>query len=184
MNGLQDNRGLTGAARWLLAACLSLLTACDFGVVYVDPPDVERGQGGLLIEGDPHVELGLYHGQLYAPLDDASECPVVYGLQGGTWTHPAIRIRGIAPQAIVSCTVTTVNDQEQVGNAVAVSQFFMTPDGDFEIQSYPIPIIHTDASKGPSIDDLFGQAATVECSVSDEEQRQSQTSVTVELIEG
>jgi hypothetical protein len=167
-----------------LAAMLPLLAACDFGIVYVDPPGVERGHGGLIIEGEPHVELGIYHEQLYEPFGDSSACPIVHGLQGGTWTHPAIRIQGIAPQAVVDCTLKTTASGELVGAAKAVSQFFVTPEGQFEVHSYPIPIVHTDRDEGPGIEDLFGQKATLSCSVSDDQERHSQASVTVELIEG
>jgi len=166
------------------AVLLLLLTGCDFGVVYVDPPGVERAQGGPLVEGEPYVELGIYHEQLYEQLIEGSEAPIVYGLQGGTWTHPAIRTEGIAPQATVTCTVTTSEDDELVGTSQAFSQFFVTPQAQYQVQSFPIPIVHTHADKGPGIEDLFGQEATLECSVMDEDDRASEASVTVTLSQG
>jgi hypothetical protein len=176
---------LVTAKRLAVAGFLTLgVNGCGLDTVFVDPPDVERGHGGLIIEGDPYVELGIYHEQLYEPFGGEAECPIVFGLQGGTWTHPAIRIQGIAPQAVVDCSLTTIVDDELIGTAKALSQFFVTPDGLFEVQSYPVPIVHTDPKKGPGIEDLFEQNAVLKCTVSDDEDRQSEAVATVKLIEG
>ncbi|MFP6685312.1 MAG: hypothetical protein VB934_11390 [Polyangiaceae bacterium] len=183
MTNIPERLGL--ATRLAVLGVLPLaMSGCGLDTVFVDPPGVERGHGGLLIEGDPYVELGIYHEQLYEPFGAEAECPIVFGLQGGTWTHPAIRIQGIAPQAVVDCSLTAIVDDELVGTAKALSQFFITPDSLFEVHSYPVPIVHTDPEKGPGIEDLFNQNAVLKCTVSDDEDRQSEAVATVKLIEG
>jgi len=168
--------------RWLTALSALLLLGCDFGVVYVDPP-VSYERGGLVIEGDPFVELGYDHEQLYTPLVDGNDAPIVRGLQGGNWTHPTIRTKGIGTPATIDCSVVT-DDGEQVGLAKSRQSFFVTADGDLEFQSYPIPIFHTDDNKGPEIDDLYGVGAQLTCRVADDEQRSASASASVVLTEG
>ncbi len=164
-----------------LLLCL-LLVGCNFGIVYVDPP-VRYEKGGLVIEGDPYVELGLYEEQLYVAFEDGDAAPVVHGLQGGTWTHPALRTTGIGTPAVVDCSLIT-DDGEQVGFAQAVTNFFVGVDGFLEVQSYPLPILHTAPGKGPEIDDLYGVGATLSCAVTDLDGRGSQASVALFLEQG
>lgn len=169
--------------RTTIAALVCLVVAgCDFGIVYVDPP-VTYDKGGLVIEGDPFVELGFYQEQLYVALADEDPAPVVHGLQGGTWTHPALRTRGIGTPAVVDCSVVT-DSGEKVGFAQAVTDFFTGVDGFLEVQSYPLPILHTEPGSGPGIEDLYGVKATLRCAVTDLEGRGAQATVVVTLEQG
>ena len=169
--------------RWTAWPAALLLAGCDFGAVYVDPP-VQYERGGLVVEGDPYVELGYEQEQLYQAVVDGDDAPIVRGLQGGNWTHPTIRTTGIGTPADIDCTIVLEEDNEQVGLAKSKQSFFVTGEGNLEFQSYPIPIFHTDDAKGPGIEDLYGVRAQLNCTVADEEQRASSASVAVVLTEG
>lgn len=157
------------------------LVESDEAHCYVDPA-IEIAQGSIIkpIEGDPHVELGFYSEQLYAALQDGDACPVVYGLQGGSWTMPAIRTIGIGSPATVECSLTTELG-ELVGTVKSKAKFFLTPDGLLEIQSFPIPVR---AESEDPLDDLYGLGATVTCSVRDDHDHTSSVTVQVVLEEG
>lgn len=162
-----------------VAALVLVLCGCDFGVVYVDPP-VEFQAGGLVIEGDPHLELGIYEEQLYVPYEDGDDCPIVHGLQGGNWTHPALRTTGIGPAAVVDCRL--VMGDEVVGEAKSKTNFLVTTDGILELPSYPLGVVHPDPTK--LVEELYGLEATLECEVFDDLERGDSASVTLTLTEG
>jgi hypothetical protein len=148
---------------------------------YIDPSiQVNQSQQAGPIEGDPAVELGFYVEQLYQALDAEASCPVVHGLQGGTWTMPAIRTIGIGSPATVDCMFVT-DVGEELGAVKAKSKFFLSPDGYLEVQGFPVPVRpDTDAP----INDLYGLGATLSCSVTDAEGRGSQASIHVTITEG
>ena len=153
--------------------------------VFVDPP-IKVSEGLIVdpVSGDPAVELGFYNEQLYSSLADGEEAPVVFGLQDGRWTMPAIRITGIGSPATVSCTVVVVATSEQVSQVEEKARFVLSPDGFLEVQSFPIPIIHAAPNEEAAIDDLFGVDADISCSVVDKEGRGSSVTVRVTLVEG
>ena len=133
-------------------------------------------------DGEPAVELGFYQEQLYTKLEDGSPCPVVYGLQGGTWTMPALKTLGITPMAWVDCTIVTESG-EVVGETALRSQFFRGTEDYFEIQSFPIPVFHTGEATGDPVDDLYGQMAVLSCSVLGDAGRTATYSVRIVITE-
>ncbi|MEC9071132.1 MAG: hypothetical protein VX938_02080 [Myxococcota bacterium] len=171
----------------IIAISLLVLGGCDAlnpGVLYVDPAiDLSGYDGGFVIEGDPHLEMGFYIEQLYQPLDDGEPCYVAWGLQGGTWTMPALRTKGIGTPATVSCTMVTETG-ELVSEVVSKSQLYLTPDRYLEIQAYPIPVHHPAPNEQEPIDDLYGLTATLECEVKDEDGRAKSVVYDVEIVEG
>ncbi len=176
--------------RWPRASTLPLAllasswaSGCDVETVYVDPPVVQDGSVKIEVTGDPFIEVGFYNEQLYKALSSQGDCPIVHGLQGGTWSMPAIRTQGIARQALLSCSIVTA-EGETVGEAALDASFYATTDGFFEVQAFPIPIKHEDDEATPEIDDLFGTAATMTCFAEDSEGRSDATSVEVILTEG
>jgi len=172
--------------RWLTVVCCSAaLAACDNDpiIVYVDPAiDLGDYSAELIVEGPPTVKVGFYIEQLFSPLEDGGECFVAYGVQGGTWTMPALRTTGIGSPVSVACQLVTESG-ELVGDVAAEIPLFLTPDGFLEIQAFPIPVRHAPPNEDTPIEDLYGAPATLTCSVSDFEERADQISVLVEIVE-
>ncbi len=165
-----------GAATWF--GC-----QVDTETLYVDPAVDVAVTANYVPEGEPAVDVGFYVEQLYKPLADGDECPVVHGLQGGTWTMPAVRIRGIDIQAKVRIDVVTETG-EQVGMLEQSVAFVLADDGWVEVQALPVPIQHAPPNESAPIDDLFGQKATMTVHVEDAEGRAADKTVSVVLSEG
>ena len=161
------------------------LTACEVvvGSRWVDPEvvpfEVQTGK----IEGDPTLDIGFYVEQLYAQMSDGDECPVVWGLQGGTWTMPALRTKGIASNAKVTCTIVTEKG-ETVSEVDAETRFYLSFDGWYENQAMPLPVNHAPPNEFDPIDDLYGLKATLDCWVEDSEGRGNGKTVEILLVEG
>lgn len=173
------------ATTWCLAGVVlaSGAVGCSTETVYIDPPVDRSGQGSDVVTGDPLLVIGFYEEQLYTELEEEGECPIVHGLQGGTWIMPALRIQGIGSPAATQCRVT-LDDGEQVGAAAAVEDYYVGGDGFLEVTAFPVPINHSAPGAGPGIDDLFGQGAEMWCRVEDEEERGAELTVAVTLVEG
>ena len=160
--------------------------ACEVVVGYrvVDPPiDLEALNTDIEITGDPALDIGFYHEQLYEPMHDGDACPVVNGLQGGTWVMPALRIEGIFPFADASC-VLTMETGEVVGQVAASTRFFLSKDDKYEVQAFPVPVIHAAPYEEEPIDDLFGLSATLDCIVVDADGRTGTLLREVILVDG
>lgn len=160
--------------------------ACEVVVGYriVDPQiDLDLLDFDIEITGDPGLDIGFYHEQLYEPFHDGEDCPVVNGLQGGTWIMPALRIEGIYPFADVACTLV-VETGEVVGEVSALTRFFLATDDKFEVQAFPVPVIHASPHEANSIDDLFGLGAALECTVIDAEGREGSLVREMVLVKG
>ena len=163
-------------------ACVAtLLVGCggDVEKRYIDPKVDYGDELAYEPTGDPVVDLGFYVEQLYRPLANGDSCPVVHGLQGGTWSMPAARIRGIASPARVVGSIVTEQGQ-RVGEVDAEERFFLATDGWLEVQSLPIPV----EDESGTISFLYGQSAVLECTVTDAEGRSAHRAVHVVLTEG
>jgi hypothetical protein len=179
----------TQPARWTsLCAllCVASVAACDTEtvVVLVDPTiDLGDYTGGFVVEGDPEVYLGFYVEQLFTALEEGDPCPIAWGLQGGTWTMPAIKTRGIGSPAIIHCTMVT-EDGELVSEVESEHPLYLTPELYLEIQAYPVPVTHEPPNELDEIDDLYGVMATLTCSVTGPREETNSVTVDVELTEG
>ena len=168
------------------ALLLALACGCDGEptTIYVDPAvDLGDYTGGFVVEGDPEVHLGFYVEQLFTGLEDGDECPVAWGLQGGTWTMPAIKTRGIGSPAIVHCTLVAATG-ELLGDVESESPLYLTPELFLEIQAFPVPVTHEPPNETEPIDDLYGQTATLWCSVTGPNEEVGESGVEVEIVEG
>jgi hypothetical protein len=160
-------------------------SSCEVGteIVYVDPSIIISDEYFIEpVTGEPTVYLGRYVEQLYQDINEGDDLPVVWGLQGGTWTMPCIRIVGIASRATVDCSLT-MDTGEVVGKVKAKTNFFLAADGFLEYHSFPIPVNHEVNEEEP-IDDLYEQPATLNCSVTDDEERSNELAVSVMIIKG
>lgn len=177
----------TGSPSLALVGALALTAlggGCDrvVGFRLVDPP-IDVGDAGPSVpSGEPTVSLGYYAEQLLDRLQDGDGCPIVHGLQGGTWTMPAVRTTGLASPATITCDVLT-HDGELVGHVEALQPFVLATDGWLEVQAFPVPIVHAPPNQALPIDDLYGAHATLTCAVH-EGGRSASQAVEVVLVEG
>ena len=182
---MTSDRSLLGLLSALLLVVVVVVSplGCDLQTHYLDPITDYGDKPSYVPTGTPVLEVGFYVEQLYVPLEPGEAFPIVYGLQGGTWSMPALRIRGIAAQALVVCTATTVAGEE-VGSTETEANFAWAYHGWLEVQAFPIPISHPPPNDSESIDDLYGQTATLICSVTDSEKREASVSIAIILMEG
>ena len=170
---------LSAAWVWCAAA------ACSPSVTYRDvDPAVDYGDRALAEPvGTPTLDVGLYREQLYSPLREGDPCPVVAGPQGGTWLMAAMRTRGVAVQATVECSLQTASG-EALGSAQEALRFALAPDGWLEVQSFAIPVNHAPPREADAIDDLYGQEATLACTIADGGGRTAVRNIRILLSEG
>jgi len=157
---------------------------CEPVEVYVDPIHDYQDSHWDFPAGEPEVTIGFYSEQLYAPLTEDSPLYITQGFQGGTWSMPAVRTRGIASPAHVACDVMLA-DGTPVGTTHLdpPTSFQLTTDGWLEVQAYPVPVHET----GPTHDaphELFGLAAELNCTVTDGVGRSDTISLPVFLEQG
>ncbi|MFT7581829.1 MAG: hypothetical protein ACI9MR_003507, partial [Myxococcota bacterium] len=148
--------GLTRVPSFQLAVTLAIALGCagceDVTTFFVDPEIRLSGQGGPGPDGDPEVVVGFDVGARFVPLDEDDGMRIINGLQGGTWTMPTVRTRGISQFASVVCTLET-DVGERVGMVDAKVKFFPSNDGPLEVAGFPIPVGHAEDPSG-SVDDL------------------------------
>lgn len=164
------------AALWL-----TQLAACTHDIVYVEPDVDYQDEGGYVLEGEPRLELGYYHEQLYIPMKRGDDCTIVANPQGGYWTSPSIRAGGIAPDVRMWCTLTTVDD-EVLSESRERRHLVLSPEGLIEATNFPMFVERFD--EDDRVEDLFGTDATLECLLTDDEDREAQLAVECELRPG
>ena len=153
------------------------------GYVDVDPETTwDPDATGTIYDGEPEVELGFYREQLYTTLEDGNGCPVVNGLQGGTWTMPAIKTLGITPMAWVTCFMVT-DTGEEVARTEVRSQFFRGVENEFEIQSFPIPVFRAGEEADDTVEDLYGEMAQLTCTAMGDDGVSASYSIRVEIVD-
>ena len=170
----------------LALGTLVALVACDSVVDwrYVDPP-ITLAEDNSSLGEPPQVSIGFKSVDtgVFEAMQDGDPLWVVHGTQGGTWTMPTLRTRGIGPLATVSCQLVTASG-EMLPGAHTITRFFRTPDGSAEVPNFPIPVWHASPREGEPIDDLYGQQATLSCGVDDGDGHAGETSVEVILESG
>jgi hypothetical protein len=174
-------------ACWVVAVALGTLgwscPAQEVVTRQVDPA-VDYGDNQLTaVTGTPTLEVGYYQEQLYVPLRPGDLLPVVFGTQGGTWSMPAVRSRGVGAPVWLECTLTTLAG-ERLGQARAREQPVPTNDGWLEVEVLPIPVTHAPPREADPITDLYGLEATLACSEEDDAARRATISLQLVLKEG
>jgi len=167
----------------LLLLSLSLLgsAACSVEVRLIEPDVDYQDEGGYVLEGEPRLEMGYYQEQLYIPMSDGGECVVVANPQGGYWTSPSIRVGGVLPDVQLRCTLTT-GEGEVISDARERRHLVLSPDGLIEATNFPMFVERVDIDD--DVEALFGTIATLECTVTDEEERAVELAVECELNPG
>lgn len=178
---------MTNRARPCMPSCLStrgapwvamtwsvlLLSACG-------GPDHEQSN---MAPGSPAVQLGLEKDGRYVPLETGSETPVIWGLQGGTWTMPILRTRGIALPTHVEATLK-LSKGERLGESEAIDDSLYHSEGWMETDRFSVPVQHAPPNQYESIADLYGQSAWIEVRAWDDADRSAEFSVEITLVEG
>jgi hypothetical protein len=148
--------------------------------------DENATEAELIAPGEPSITLGYYTRDGYQPLSTAAEAPVLWGTQGGTWTMPSVRTRGIASPALVWGNVTLASEggpAEVLGSVEREHAFTRAQDGSLESRALAVPIQHAPPRQFDSISDLYGQPALLSVMATDEQGRSAAVSVAVTLIE-
>ena len=160
---------------------LLLLTGCTTEVITVDPDVDYQDEGGYVLEGEPRLEFGYYREQLYTPLDDGGECTVVPNPQGGHWTSPTIRAGGILAQVRLLCSLTTAAG-EVLSETRERRRMVLSTDGSIEASNVPMFLERVDLEA--SVEDLYGEGATLSCVLEDDEERMAALEVDCVLQPG
>lgn len=160
-----------------------LASGCDVEVVWVDPFVEFIEQPAFDPTHEPELEIGYHVEQLYDPIVDGDEAPIVTPAQGGRWTMPTLRTRGIDSRASIHCQILT-EAGEMVADSSEEQRFNLATDGALEFIGYPLEIRHAPPFEDDEIDDLYGLSAALTCTVTDTEGRSDDTSVQIVLVEG
>lgn len=157
----------TARALGLVAIAGIALGGCDETLIHwVDPPVKLASAGSDADEGPPELMIGFSGEGGFATLEAAPALVVIHGLQGGTWTMPTVRTRGVGSFATITCQVTT-DAGEAIGAIEARVKFLPSLDGPLEVLGFPIPIAHAAPNEAQPIEDLYGQGAIIACAVAD-----------------
>ena len=150
---------------FLMASTLFLFIGCqqEKKEVLKDPP-VDRGSQAATdgLNQERTIDIGFYNEQLFDPLSDGGELPIVNGTQGGEWMMPTIRVTGMNPKASVDCVVKLQDDQI-VGEASGIQVLKRNNDQSFEIENYAIPVTFSG-----DLSTLGGREGQIKCTVVDE----------------
>ena len=176
--------------KFVRASCAALLAVVRLGggdldprLLQVDPTVDYQDESISFPPGDPTLTIGFYSEQLYEAMTEDSPLYVIHGFQGGTWSMPAVRTRGIASPAMVACSVT-LESGEVLGTTESMEPFQLTVDDWLEIQAYPVPVRHEPPNEFEPIADLYGLPAMLACTVEDSEGRGAGSALMITLTEG
>jgi hypothetical protein len=150
------------------------------------PAETDAADAQLLSRDGPSVELGYYVDGAYRALSTAAEARVLWGSQGGTWTMPSVRLRGIASPALVSGMLALAADGEAgevLGRSEHQYQFVRSADGALECRTVAVPVQHAPPRQFEAISDLYGSLAILSITASDAEGRSASSSSSVILVE-
>jgi hypothetical protein len=163
-----------------------LICSGALGSAGCGPGPETEGEPELIAPGEPSVVLGYHTRAGYQPLSVVAEAPVIWGTQGGTWTMPSVRIRGIASPALVSGRLLLgpgTEPREVLGSSEREHRFERLPDGSLECRAIAVPVQHAPPRQFEAITDIYGETAELSITVSDAEGRSSSSSVLVTLLE-
>lgn len=155
----------------------------DVEEVLVDPEVDYSDEPAYVPQGDPEMDVGFYVEQLYQPLSSGDEMPIVFGLQGGTWSMPAIRVKGLDLEVDVTARLE-IGDGDVLGETQATQNLVLANDGWLEVQALPIPVEYAIDDEQVDLEDLYGVDATFTVEVEDSEGRRTQIERSVVMAQG
>lgn len=135
----------------------------------------------LMAPGDPEIELGSRSETSYVPLATDSSVAVIWGAQGGTWIMPVLRVRGIASPMQVTGALA-LESGELLGDADSTLAL-EAREGWLESARFAVPVQHAPPREFESIEDLYGQMASLSVQAVDTDGRFADYEVRVELRE-
>lgn len=150
----------------LLASMFVLQTSACRDVLLIDPEVTYAETLGSEVTGEFSLTLGIYEEQLFTPLQNGDEIPVVNGFQGGTWIMPALRCTGVTET--VSMEAQLILETGEVLGVVDSfdSRLDRTPAGSLDANAVPVPVNREDPTM--PLDDVFGQTATFRIQLRDQ----------------
>ena len=172
----------------LLGWLLLFTTGCyDTVVVWIDPEvNVGATQGAVVINGEPGLRIGYVSQDEFEDIEDEQMFRIVWGLQGGYWSMPHLRVTGIGdPQksggATMYLTCRLTSDNGEVLTDLDVKVRLYAAEGYLYAPNYPLPVVRADAAVSDNIPELNGTGARLECAVRDNSSRSASISTLVEL---
>jgi hypothetical protein len=166
---------------------LSIVACHDTIIVWVDPTiNVGATQGAVVIQGEPGLQIGYVSGDDFEDIEKTQTFRIVWGLQGGYWSMPHIRVTGIGdPQQsggatmYMSCLLTSDAGEKLTDLSVKVrlyadEEFLFAP-------NYPIPVVRAPPESPDNITELDGVGARLECSVRDNSNRSASLTIFVDM---
>jgi hypothetical protein len=135
---------------------LSLIGCVEYNTVYRDLPVEFEEEEQNQTTDELSITMGLYEEQLFRPLDESSEVPVIQGFQGGTWVHLSIRVTGLPPDGMIRASLGEVG---QIRYGIRLSR---SPEGFLEAYDIPVPVPLTEAD----LERFYGQEVTLKAEFS------------------
>ncbi len=171
-----------------LAVALLCIAGCtDVITVWVDPEIyVGATTGAVVIEGEPNLSIGYVTDETFENIADTQSFDVVWGLQGGYWSMPHLRVTGIGdPQpsggATMYMTCRLTSDAGEVLTDLNVKARLYVGDGFLFAPNYPIPVVRAPPAAPEDVPALDGVMGRFECSVRDNSNRTASISVLLSL---
>ena len=135
---------------------LALLALAVGGCAGEDEPSV-----------DPSIELGFYRNGGYEYVGDGGVFWVNDAVQGGYWAMPAVRTKGLADEAEVTCILS----DDQIGELGRETTYRLFEEVEgledtLEVKQFLVPLAEVD---DPMYAELPGRSGEVTCSVRDDD---------------
>ena len=172
-----------------LAVALACLAGCtDIVTVWVDPPVyVGARSGAVVIEGDPSLRIGYLRNDDFTDLTDERIFHILWGLQGGYWSMPEVRVTGLGdPQpsggATMFMTCRLTADTGEVLSDLDVKARLYGGDGYLYAPNYPIPVTRQPPQSPDDVSELDGVGARFECAVRDNDDRSASVTTNVQMM--
>lgn len=127
------------------------------------------------------LKVGYYTKDSFEDLALVHDCPVLWGLQGGNWTMPTLRVQDFS--RTVQAWGALRLGEETLGSASVQAQLQDRGDGWLELTYLPIPVSHQEPNQALPIDDLYGQSAELTFSISADSGRLLEASYAVTLLQ-
>lgn len=173
-----------GPITLILVVLASLLGCGEEITKYIDPEVTFAEGNDYEPVGEISLTIGLYREQFFTGLSEGDDIDIINGFQGGTWVMPAIQCTGFALDVQISGSIVIDETGENVGVLHAEQlRLDQNPEGSLEANAIAIPILH-EVDAGRSIDDLYGERATLTITIADDLGNETTESLSLVLVDG
>ena len=107
--------------------------------------------------GAVSLVVGVVRDEVFVPLEDGQDLPILRGFQGGRWIHVALRVTGVRNRGRVQLEATGVG-------TAAYDIKLVRREGVLEVVDLPIPVGRQPALDDRQVDELAGRAVALKVS--------------------